>query len=97
MRPGFLFFGRAFLVLTLLFSDTRKIVLQQIQKFWPAFVGGAAVFALGLVPFLRAYLPVLRVSGGREYESSLPLIPLPVSFLLTSQRNYLWGSVSTAS
>ena len=91
----FIFWSGLFLILTLLFSQTRKIVLGQILKFWRALAGAAIVFAIGLVPFLRAYLPILRLSGGREYDQVSALIPLPVSFVLTSQRNYLWGSFTT--
>jgi hypothetical protein len=91
----FIFWSALFLVLTLLFTDTRRVVLQSILKFWPAFLGSLVVFAIGLLPFLKAYLPVLKLSGGRDYQQVSYFIPRPVSFLLTSQRNYLWGSTTT--
>ena len=88
----FIFWTGGFLVLTLVFSHTRKIVLELILKFWPALAGATLVFAVGLIPFVKAYLPVLKASGGREYAQVYPLIPVPLSFLLTSQRNFVWGS-----
>jgi|GEM_PF-547591 len=92
----FIFWSGLFLVLTLLFTHTRRVVLQQVLKFWPAFVAGGAVFAVSLVPLLRAYLPILKESGGREYRQVYSFIPQPVSFLLTSPRNYMWGSTTSA-
>ena len=92
----FIFWAGLFLLLTLLFSHTRRIVLSQILRFWPALAGSLVVFAIGLAPFLKAYLPVLKLSGGRDYAQVYKFIPVPVSFLLTSQRNYVWGSTTTA-
>lgn len=92
----FIFWSGVFLVLTLLFSQTRNMVVQQVSKFWPALAGGAVVFAVGLIPFFRAYLPVLKSGGGREYAQVYPMIPSPVSFLLTSPRNYIWGDFTKA-
>lgn len=90
----FIFWSSLFLVLTLLFTDTRRVVLQSILKFWPAFLGSLVVVAIGLIPFLKAYLPVLKLNGARDYKQVFYFIPRPVSFLLTSQRNYVWGSTT---
>ncbi len=96
--PGWFFFfwSALFLLVALVFSDTRKIIVTQVLRFWPAFLGAGAVFIAGLIPFVKAYWPVLQSVGGREYEQVHRLIPVPLSFLLTSTRNYVWGGFSAA-
>lgn len=90
----FIFWSGLFLFVSLLFTQTRKVIWKQMLKFWPAILGGVVVFGVGLIPFLKAYWPVLKSIGGRNYNQVYALIPLPWSFLLTSQRNYVWGTVS---
>ena len=92
----FFFWSALFLLVALVFGETRKVIVTQVLKFWPAMLGGAMVFLIGLIPFFKAYLPVLQSTGGRDYEQVQRLIPVPFSFLVTSTRNYVWGSFSTA-
>jgi uncharacterized protein DUF4214 len=96
--PGwfFIFWSTLFLILTLLFTQTRNVVLDLVKRFWPAMLGSIAVFFVALVPFLLAYLPVLGSSGVRPYKEMDKLIPVPRSFLMMGPRNYLWASLPTA-
>ena len=96
--PGwfFIFWSVLFFLLTLLFKRTRTVVWEQLRRFWPALLGGIVVFLAGLIPFVLAYLPIIRSVGGRPYEEIQRLIPLPWSFLVMGRRNYLWGGISEA-
>ena len=66
-----------FLILTLLFTQTRNVVFDLVKRFWPALIGGVAAFFVALIPFVLAYLPVFRSSGGRPYKEMHVLIPVP--------------------
>ncbi len=96
--PGwfFIFWAALFLLLTLVFKNTRTVVLDQLRRFWPAVAGSVAVFVVALVPFIVAYLPIMKSVGGRPYIEIQNLIPTPWSLLATSTRNYLWGELSAA-
>ena len=90
----FSFWSGVFLILALLLKGTRSVISDQVKQFWPALVGALAVFLIALVPFVIAYLPLLRSVGGRPYHEILGFIPVPWSLLLMSDRNYVWGTVS---
>ena len=92
----FIFWAGVFLLLTLLFARSRKIVLDVLRRFWPALLAGIAVFTAALIPFVVAYLPIVRSIGGRPYVEIESLIPVPLSFFVMGQRNYLWGGISEA-
>jgi len=92
----FIFWSGVFLLLTLLFARSREIVLDVLRKFWLALLAGVAVFTIALVPFVMAYLPIVRSIGGRPYVEIESLIPVPLSFLVMGRRNYLWGGISEA-
>lgn len=92
----FIFWAGVFLLLTLLFARSREIVLDVLGRFWPVLVAGVAVFTAALIPFLIAYLPIVRSIGGRPYVEIESLIPVPLSFLVMGRRNYLWGGISEA-
>lgn len=96
--PGwfFIFWCTLFLILTLFFTQTRNAVVDLVKRFWPAITGSVAVFFVALIPFVLAYLPVLRSAGGRPYKEMHVLIPVPWSFLLMGYRNYFWGGISSA-
>lgn len=96
--PGwfFLFWCFLFLILVLLFKSTRSFVVSLVKKFYSALLGAGTVFVLGLVPFLLAYVPVVRSSGGRPYAEVRDLIPVFWSLFVMGERNYFWGSLSAA-
>jgi hypothetical protein len=84
-----------FVVLTLLFKTTRNLIFDLVRKFWRPLIAGLAVFTVVLIPFVMTYLPIVRSVGGRSYDDIQQLIPVPQSFLLMGERNYLWGELST--
>ena len=92
----FIFWSGVFVLLTLLFAGSRDVVLDVLRRFWPALVAGIAVFTVALIPFVIAYLPIVRSIGGRPYVEIESLIPVPLSFLVMGRRNYLWGGISEA-
>ena len=98
LYPGwfFVFWSLLFLVLSFSFPATRSFLLAMIRRFWPAFIGGAAVFFFGLFPLVLVYLPVARSLGPRPYQMVSPLIPEFWSFLIMGDRNYVWGRISAA-
>ena len=95
--PGwfFIFWSALFLIVTLLFTQTRKLVFEVMKKFWLAMIGAAALFLVALIPFVLAYLPVFRAGVIRSYKETLVLIPVGWSFLLMGHRNYLWGGFAS--
>ena len=98
LYPGwfFVFWSFLFLILSLSLPATRFVVLAMIRKFWPAFIGGSAVFLIGLLPLVLIYLPVARSVGPRPYPLVSRLIPEFWSLLIMGDRNYIWGRMSAA-
>ena len=96
--PGwfFIFWSALFLIVTLLFTQTRNLVFDAVKRFWLAIVGGVAVFLVALIPFVLAYLPIFKSAGARSYKETLVLIPVSWSFLMMGHRNYLWGTLTSA-
>ena len=96
--PGwfFIFWSTLFLIVTLLFTETRNLVFDVVKKFWPALAGGVALLLVALIPFVLAYLPIFKEAGARSYKETLVLIPVGWSFLMMGHRNYLWGTLTSA-
>jgi len=96
--PGwfFLFWSTLFLIVTLLFTQTRNLVFDVVKRFWLAMAGGVALLLVALIPFVLAYLPIFKSAGARSYKETLVLIPVGWSFLMMGHRNYLWGTLTSA-
>jgi len=96
--PGwfFIFWSALFLIVALLFTQTRNLVFDVVKRFWPAMVGGVALFLVALIPFVLAYLPIFKSAGARSYKETLVLIPVGWSLLMMGHRNYLWGTLTSA-
>jgi hypothetical protein len=84
------------LVLAAAVSTSRRLLLALVARFWPAMVGGAAVFLLGLLPLAAIFVPVARLMGPRSYGLVWNLIPEGWSLLQMGSGNYVWGAVSDA-
>ena len=96
--PGwfFIFWSALFLIVALLFTQTRNLVFDVVKRFWPAMVCGVALFLVALIPFVLAYLPIFKSAGARSYKETLVLIPVGWSLLMMGHRNYLWGTLTSA-
>lgn len=92
----FMLWCSLFMALVLLFKRTRLFLWTFVKRFWPTFIGAGLVMAVGLTPFFIAYLPLVRSSSGRTYEEVSELIPVFWSLLVMGERNYFWGTFSTA-
>lgn len=57
----------------------------------PACSGAILVLAIGLIPFLRIYLPVVREFGTRGYSEVFSMVPGVSSYFLMGPENGLWG------
>jgi hypothetical protein len=98
LYPGwfFVFWSLLFVLLSFSFTATRAFLLAMIRRFWPAFIGGAALFLCGLLALALIYLPVVRSVGPRPYHVVSTLIPEFWSLLIMGDNNYVWGRVSAA-
>jgi hypothetical protein len=90
----FVFWASLFLLVLLLFRESRHQVVSTVRRFWLPIFGSAVVLGIGLIPFVKAYLPAFRESGGRKYIEVLKLIPEPVSLLVMGERNRFWGDLA---
>jgi hypothetical protein len=91
----FIFWSFLFLALVVFIKNTRRFVYSLARKFWAALAGSLAVFALGLMPFLVVYVPILQSGGWRSYEDVRQFVPRLQSLALMGDGNYVWGGVST--
>ncbi len=73
-------------VARLLRSDPRRWMNEA--------AGFAAGFAVGIVPSLMIYLPVMSESGGRSFREVLPLTPRPSDVFNLGPDNLLWGHIT---
>jgi hypothetical protein len=92
----FMLWSSLFIALALLFKRTRLFLLTFGKRFWTALIGAGLVLVVGLTPFFIAYLPLVRASSGRSYKEVSELIPVFWSLFVMGERNYLWGTFSTA-
>lgn len=92
----FVFWSCLFLLVIAILPATRAYVWSLLKKSWQAVAAATILFVVGLTPFLIAYLPVLRGTGGRPYAEVQALIPVPWSLLVMGERNFLWGGLAEA-
>jgi hypothetical protein len=78
-------------LLSLSRAETRAWIVQHRQKLTLPAAGALLVLGLGLVPFLRLYLPAMRLFGGWKYDGLLDMIPRWYSFFSMGDGNWLWG------
>lgn len=69
----------------------RSLMIKEFQSNKTAFAAAAMVFFVGLVPFIRIYIPVVMETGTRSYSELKPMIPRWQSLFWMDSTNYLWG------
>jgi hypothetical protein len=52
---------------------------------------GSVAFFVALIPFLIAYLPKIRETGGQGYQAALPYLVFPLDAINVGASNYVWG------
>ena len=75
-----------FIVVGLLFCYLKKIDIKNIlNKFWHYdLIGYIILTVLLMIPFALAEIPIMKMSGGRTYNSVVSLIGIVYSYIYTS-------------
>jgi len=96
----FLVFWLTLLLITMTWLTSWKNVLDQLSKFIKkyikAVIGAGLIFAVGFIPFLMIYLPVVLEFGQRSYRDALLMTPQSFSFLWMGPDNWIWGWLDEA-
>jgi hypothetical protein len=92
----FAFWSFLFLLLAVVFPPSRIFLITLVKKYRPAMLAGAAIFMVGLVPFLLLYLPMIHVGTWYSYTNVSSMIPQWWSLLSMGDGNYVWGWLSAA-
>jgi hypothetical protein len=92
----FVFWSCLFLLIVLVVPSTRHVVVEIVQRFWPALSAGALVLMIGLYPLFLVYSPVAATAGPRPYRLVHELTPDVWSLLRMGDLNYIWGAASAA-
>jgi hypothetical protein len=96
------FLGLALMALAavLLLVD-RELILAAVrwlrsnpQRWMREAAGFASGFAIGIIPSLMIYLPVMSESGGRTFGEVLTLSPRPSDVFNLGRDNSLWGRIT---
>jgi hypothetical protein len=92
----FVFWSFLFLLLAVVFPASRVFIFTLVKKYRPAIFASAAIFLVGLVPFLLLYLPMIHVGTWYSYANVSSMIPEWWSLLSMGDGNYVWGWLSAA-
>lgn len=87
----FLLWAALFLALSAGYKPTRDALINLWKQQWAPLLGGVLVFALGFIPFLYIYLPVVRDLGGKSYSEVQMMIPDGWAFLWMGPRHSWWA------
>lgn len=90
------FWSFLFLLMSLIFRDSRLFLSALIKNYWRALSVSSALFLLGFGLFLLIYLPGIRAGSWYPYEYVTQMIPPWWSALSMGDGNYLWGWLSAA-
>lgn len=90
----FVFWTFLFLLLILVFKPSREFVMRLVRQYWRAILLSAAVFLIGLTPFIVLYIPTIKVSTWYEYSFVRQMIPEWWALMSMGHSNYLWGWLS---
>ena len=90
---GWYFAFQSLLILLVgsLWPEARRAVWLWVRKFAKQLAGSVIVAAIGLIPFVKIYLPVLNEAGWRSYHEVLAMVPQWWSYIYMGHLNFIWG------
>lgn len=80
-----------FLLIALIFTQSRRFIFTALRKFWPALLVSGGVFLLVFIPLLMLYLPTIRVGTWYRFDFVSEMIPDWRALLSMGDGNYVWG------
>lgn len=80
-------------LLTFLFAPrvTAPQLVNTVRTGWRSILGGLGGFAIGIIPFLATYLPVVSKQGTRSYSYALTFAPKWNDVVNVGPGDRLWG------
>src|SRR6185437_11735516 len=80
-----------FLLLALVFRESRSFIVVNAWKFRRPLLISAGVFLIGFIPILLVYLPTARGGAWYRFDFVLEMIPDWRALLSMGDGNYVWG------
>jgi hypothetical protein len=72
-------------------ANGRAAVIAVVADRWRMAMAAIAGLAVGVIPFLATYLPVLDDSDPRTYDQVAELAPRPLDLVNVGRHNVAWG------
>ena len=80
-----------FLLLALVFRESRNFIFVNAWKFRRALLISAGVFLIGFIPILLVYLPTVRAGAWYRFDFVMEMIPDWRALLSMCDGNYVWS------
>ena len=80
-----------FLLLALVFRESRNFIFVNAWKFRRALLISAGVFLIGFIPILLVYLPTVRAGAWYRFDFVMEMIPDWRALLSMGDGNYIWS------
>ena len=80
-----------FLLLALVFRESRNFIFVNAWKFRRALLISAGVFLIGFIPILLVYLPTGRAGAWYRFDFVMEMIPDWRALLSMGDGNYIWS------
>ena len=80
-----------FLLLALVFRESRNFIFVNAWKFRRALLISAGVFLIGFIPILLVYLPTVRAGAWYRFDFVMEMIPDWRALLSMGDGNYVWS------
>lgn len=73
------------------YGPARRHLARVARRQWPGLLGAAVAGAVMVAPVVLFYMPVIRASGGRDWEGVSRQLPDLCHLFWTGQENWVWG------
>jgi hypothetical protein len=70
-------------------------IFLTVKRGWGPLLAGVCAFGVGIIPFVRVYLPVIHEFGGRPYSYVLQYSPSTKEGLLSFGSNLIWENLQS--